>query len=66
MPNKACIVPEIAALYEAVTFAREGGDVIVEAYQAVGPLQDDPQYRSWKDELQRELGTSLDAGFSTW
>jgi hypothetical protein len=58
MPNKACIVPEIAALYEAVTFAREGGDVIVEAYQAVGPLQDDPQYRSWKDELQRHLGKS--------
>jgi len=58
MPNKACIVPDIAALYEAVTFAREGGDVIVEAYQAVGPLQDDPQYHAWKDELQRELGKS--------
>jgi len=58
MSNKACIVPEIAALYEAVTFAREGDDVIVEAYQAVGPLQDDPQYRSWKDELQRHLDKS--------
>lgn len=58
MSNKACIVPEIAALYEAVTFAREGDDVIVEAYQAVGPLRNDPQYRSWEDELQRHLSKS--------
>ena len=55
---KSCIIPELSAFYEITTFAREGGELIVEAYEVVGPHKDDPQYPHWQEELQHHLGQS--------
>jgi hypothetical protein len=55
MSDLVCLVPGVGVLYEVLTFAREDGDLIVEAFQGVGPVQSAPGYREWKANVEATM-----------